>query len=151
MKKQSASWWAEGTMTSMPNSITIKDLSQLYYLNREIERDKRRLAELETAAQSCTAKITGMPSGGGAGDKIGRYAAEIADLREIISLNIHRCWYELSRLNRYIASIDDSLTRQIFTLRFVNGLPWQQVAWSIGGDNTADGVRKVVARYVQNH
>ena len=135
----------------MANSINIKELSQLYYLNREIERDKRRLAELEVGAQYCTAKITGMPHGSGVSDKIGNFAAEIADLRGIIDANISRCWYELNRLNRYIAVIDDSLTRQIFTLRFVNGLPWQQVACSIGGDNTADGVRKVVTRYVESH
>ena len=93
--------------------MTIKELSKLYYLNREIERDKRRLAELETGAQSCTAKITGMPYGSGVSDKIGNYAADIADLRGIIDANISRCWCELNRLNRYIAGIDDSLTRQI--------------------------------------
>jgi hypothetical protein len=132
----------------MSKNVTIKDLSQLYYLNREIERDKRRLAELENAAQSCTAKITGMPHGSGTGDKIGLYAAEIADLRGIIELNLQKCWYELNRLNRYISSIDDSLTRQIFTLRFVNGLPWQQVAYSVGGNNTADSVKKICYRYL---
>lgn len=131
--------------------MTINELSQLYYLNREIERDKRRLAELETAAQSDTAKITGMPHGSGADDKIGRYAAEIADLQGIITANIQRCWYELNRLNRYIAGVDDSLTRQILTLRFVNGLPWQQVACSIGGNNTAPGVKMACYRYVQGH
>ena len=131
--------------------MTIKELSQLYYLNREIERDKRRLAELETGAQSCTANITGMPHGSGLSDKIGNYAAEIADLRGIIDANISRCWYDLNRLKRYITGIDDSLTRQILTLRFVNGLSWVQVAYSIGGDNTPDGVRMIVTRYIKNH
>ena len=32
--------------------MTLKKLSQLYYLNREIEMDKRRLRELETMALS---------------------------------------------------------------------------------------------------
>lgn len=131
--------------------MTIKELSQLYWLNREIERDKQRLAELEASAESDTAKITGMPHGSGAGDKIGRYAADIADLRALIELNIRKCWYELNRLNRYIAGIDDSLIRQILTLRFVNGLSWQQVAMSIGGNNTADGVRMVAYRYIDVH
>lgn len=136
---------------SMSVYIGIKDLSQLYYLNREIEREKRRLAELETAAQSCTANITGMPHGSGVSDKIGGYAAEIADLKSLVELNIQKCWYELNRLNRYIAAIDDSLTRQVFTLRFVNGLPWQQVAMCIGGDNTAAGVKMICYRYVQSN
>ena len=30
--------------------MTLKELSQLYYLNREIEMDKRRLQELEVRA-----------------------------------------------------------------------------------------------------
>ena len=30
--------------------MTLKELSQLYYLNREIEMDKRRLQELEVKA-----------------------------------------------------------------------------------------------------
>ena len=131
--------------------MTVKELSQLYYLNREIERDKRRLSELEAAAQSSSAKITGMPHGSGADDKIGRCAAEIADLRGIIEANMQRCWYELNRLNRYIAMVEDSLTRQILTLRYINGLPWQQVACSIGGNNTADGVRMTVYRYLDTH
>lgn len=131
--------------------MTIKELSQLYYLNREIEKDKRRLAELESAATSETSKITGMPHGSGAGDKIGQYAADIADLRSLIELNLQKCWYELNRLNRYISTVDDSLTRQILTLRFVNGLPWRQVAFSIGGKNSADSVKQVCSRYIRNH
>lgn len=131
--------------------MTIKELSQLYYLNREIERDKRRLVELETAAQSCTVKITGMPHATGVSDKIGNMATEIAELKTLIELNIRKCGVELNRLNRYIYSIDDSLTRQVLTLRFVNGLPWQQVACSIGGDNNDESVKKICYRYLKNH
>lgn len=112
--------------------VTTKELSQLYWLNREIERDKERLRELESAAQPGAQKITGMPSGAGVSDKIGNYAAEIADLRGIIDANISRCFYELNRLNRYIASVDDSQMRLILSLRYVNGLSWQQVAFSMG-------------------
>lgn len=112
--------------------MTKKELSQLYWLNREIERDKERLRELESAAQPGAQKITGMPSGAGVADKIGNYAAEIADLKGIIDANISRCFYELNRLNRYIASVDDSQMRLILSLRYVNGLSWQQVAFSMG-------------------
>lgn len=111
--------------------VTIKELSQLYYLNKEIKLQKQKLAELETAAESCTAKVTGIPRGP-SGDRVSRYAAEIADLKSLIELNIQKCWYELNRLNRYIQSVDDSLMRQILTLRYVNGLTWQQVAFGIG-------------------
>ena len=64
--------------------MTLKELSQLYYLNREIEMDQRRLRELEAKALPGAQVITGMPHGTGVVDKVGEYAAEIADLRGII-------------------------------------------------------------------
>lgn len=131
--------------------MTLKELSQLYYLNREIEMDQRRLRELEARALPGAQVITGMPHGTGVADIVGRYAAEIADLRGIIEAKHQQCLYERSRLERYIADIDDSLLRQIFTYRFVNGLPWLQVAACIGGNNTADSVRVACNRYIEKH
>ena len=127
--------------------MTTKELSQLYHLNREIERDQKRLQELEAAASSCAINITGMPHAPGVTDKVGKYAAEIADLRGIIDANIKRCFYELNRLNRYIASIDDSHIRQIFSLRYVNGLTWQDVAYCVGCSE--DAVKKAHYRYLK--
>ena len=131
--------------------MTLKELSQLYYLNREIEMDQRRLRELEARALPGAQVIMGMPHGSGVADIVGRYAAEIADLRGIIEAKHQQCLYERSRLERYIADIDDSLLRQIFTYRFVNGLPWLQVAACIGGNNTADSVRVACNRYIEKH
>ncbi len=45
--------------------MTKKELSQLYYLKKEIKEQQRRIAELEVAATKCTANISGMPSGKG--------------------------------------------------------------------------------------
>ena len=42
--------------------MTLKELSQLYYLNREIEMDKKRLQELEIMAVSISPNLTLPPS-----------------------------------------------------------------------------------------
>lgn len=112
--------------------MTKQELSQLYYLNREIEHLKNRIVELECIATSSTSRITGMPHASGISDKVGKYAAEIADLKELLDLNLKKCFYELNRLNRYIETIEDSQVRLIMSLRYINGLSWQQVAFSIG-------------------
>ena len=130
--------------------MTLRELSQLFYLNREIEMDKRRLRELEAKALPEAQVITGTPHGAGVPDPVGKYALEIADLRGIIEAKRQKCLYERSRLERYIAGIDDSLTRQMFTYRFVNGLSWVQVAACIGG-NTPDGCRMAVKRYLERN
>lgn len=129
--------------------MTKQELSQLYYLNREIEQLKSRIVELECAATSSTSRITGLPHATGVSDKVGKYAAEIGDLKELLDLNLKKCFYELNRLNRYIESIEDSQIRMIITLRYVNGLSWRQIAFSIGGGNTEDGVKKLAYRYLK--
>lgn len=129
--------------------MTLKELSQLYWLNREIEQDKKRLEDLRLQSSIQAAKLTGMPRGGGVdGSSIDRYIAEIVDLEAIISAKLMQCMHERNRLERYIADIPDSLTRQIFTLRFINGLSWLQVAYHVGGENTADSVRMTCNRYI---
>jgi hypothetical protein len=132
-------------------SVTTQELSQLYYLNREIEHLKTRIEELECIATSSTSRITGMPHTTDISDKVGKYASEIADLKELLDLNLKKCFYELNRLNRYISSIQDSEIRLIITLRYINGLSWRQIAFSIGGGNTEDGVKKIVYRYLKKN
>ena len=112
--------------------MTKKELSQLYYLKKEIKEQQRRLAELEETATNCSAQITGLPSGRGISVKTGNYAAQIADLRALLDSNLKKCFDELNRLNRYIQSVDDSQMRTILRLRYIRGLTWQRIAFEIG-------------------
>lgn len=131
--------------------MTNKELSQLYYLNKEIKQLESKLMELETTAYKATPNLTGMPGSGKCSDKVGRYAAEIADLKALINLNIEKCWHEKRRLERYIQSIDDSLIRQIFQLRYIEGKKWEDVAASLGGNNTENSVKQIHSRYLRSH
>lgn len=126
--------------------MTAKELSQLYWLNREIEQEKQRLAELEAAATNTASKITGLPHVTGISDKTA-IAAEIADTRAVIKAKMDLCVVEYNRLNRYIASIDDSLMRQIMMLRYINGMTWNQVADHIGTNENA--VKKAHSRFLK--
>ena len=111
--------------------MTKKELSQLYWLNREIEEEKRKLAELTAAASGGVQNITGLPHVGG-GDKTGNRAILIAEQRDLIELKVKQSVIEYNRLNRYIASVEDAQMRMILSLRYVNGLSWQQVALHMG-------------------
>lgn len=120
--------------------MTKKELSQLYYLRKEIKEQQKRLSELEALATSCTAKITGLPNGNGVSDKIANYATEIADLKSLLDLNLKKCFYELNRLDRFISNVKDSEMRIILTLRYSQGLSWQQIAQNMGvlGDGSTE-------------
>lgn len=127
--------------------MTMKELSQLHWLNVEIDRDKQRLAELEARAASPGGpNMSGMPGGGGAGSNVEIAALEIVELKASIEAKIIRCATERARLIGYIDAVPDSRMREIMYLRFVDGLPWARVGVSMG--YTGDGVRKACKRYI---
>ena len=129
--------------------MTKKELSQLYYLKKEIKQQQRRIAELEAVATNCSTKITGLPSGKGISDKIGNYAAQIADLKALLDLNLKKCFYEFNRLNRYIEEVDEPLIKQIMIYRFENQMSWMQIEKAMGGKNRAESLRKKLYRYLK--
>lgn len=126
--------------------MTKKELSQLYYLNREITADKQKLSELESFSKGTTLKITGLPHINSISNKTA-IAAEIADIENEIEAKVSLSIIEYNRLNRYIATINDTLIRQIISLRFINGLTWRNIAQHIGGGNTESSVRKTMERF----
>ena len=130
--------------------MTLKELSQLYYLDREIELDRGRLAELR-ANLLCprSPNYDGMPRNPNPENALERCVAEIVDLEDVIRAKIEQRIYERARLERYISDIPDSLTRQIFTLRFIEGLTWEQIAAKTGGYNTAKNCSNICYRYIR--
>ncbi len=130
--------------------MTLKELSQLYHLNREIKMDQERLMQLRAKiASPGSPNNDGMPKSQSMDNRLERYIAEIVDLETIIQSKITQCIFEQKRLERYISEIPDSLTRQIFKLRFVDRESWTCIALAIGGGNTEESVRKRVYRHLK--
>lgn len=130
--------------------MTLKELSQLYYLDKEIELDRERLAELRTNLLCPRSPdYDGMPRNPNTENALERCVAEIVDLEDVIRAKIEQRIYERARLERYISDIPDSLTRQIFTLRFIEGLTWEDVAAKAGGNNTAKNCSNICYRYIR--
>ena len=105
--------------------MTKAELKQYIMLKRETER--------------CETKLGAIRERGCRGD----------ELYELVSNNRLRCMALLLKLQTFIYSIDDSLTRQIFELRYVKGMRWQGVAQALGGYYTADCVRIIHDRYLK--
>jgi len=158
--------------------MTVKALSQLYWLNREIEQDQSRLADLDNdikrdeeqlaaleikASSPSGPNYSGMPkSPNYGGSALENTVIKIIELKNIIdrkkslrsdcAMTIQAkqilCLTERNKLERYIADLPDSLLRMIFTLRFINGLTWGQVSEHIGVRTTEDSVKKMCYRYL---
>lgn len=130
--------------------MTRRELSQLYYLRREISSDRERLVKLEAAATSTSPSNGG---GGGSGTPTDRtsLAVEIASLKSLIYEKICREEKELLRLMNYISGVEDSLMRQILTARFVDNMSWVAIAVRVGGGNTPEMVRKRCYRFLRDN
>lgn len=130
--------------------MTKKDLSQLYYLKKEIEQQQNRLQKLEDIATNIgNSTSVGKIQNNETSDKIGKYAAEIADIKSLLELNIKKHFYELRSLERYIQSLEDSEIRIILTLRYIQCLSWQQIARSMGTAGDGSTERKKIDRYLK--
>ncbi len=131
--------------------MTLKELSQLYHLNREIDLGRDIIDSLRSRAEGLSQSLSGMPLNHTQESRLERYVAEIADLEAILDAKETQCIYERNRLIRWIEDIEDSLIRQVMMLRFVNGLSWQQVAASISNQYTDAYVSNLCYRYLREH
>lgn len=126
--------------------MTRKELSQIYYINKEIEMWER---ELENVTSLQSPKLDGLPRGSEAGDSTASKALQAAQISEIISGLLTKLQMKRKEIYDYIATIDDSLMRQIIMYRCISLCTWEEVAIYVGGGNSADSVRKLFVRFVR--
>lgn len=119
--------------------MTVRELSQLRYLKREIELERERLAKLKNRSGVSAPRLSGAPRSAANRDRVGEYACEIAYLEQLIKQNMKRAICELLRLQKFIYEIPDSETRQIFHYRYIKGKSWAAIAFILrhNDDSTA--------------
>ena len=119
--------------------MTKKELMQLFYLNREIMNDTEELVKLKIRCRTC-------------GDTEWGKAEEalILEREQEIVEKIKRCKALRKKINDFINSVDDSLTRQILYYRYGKCMTWKKVAHMTGGYNTEDNVRRIAERYLKS-
>ena len=128
-----------------------EELSQIYYLNREIKMWQKELERLECQSLLKGQQLSGMPSGGGNIDKVGDLAVKKTDIQLIIEGKLKEIQLQRERIIGYINSIEDSMMRQIVFYRNVSCMSWRQVAMEIGGDNTEEGIKKIYQRFLKKN
>lgn len=129
--------------------MTVRELSELQWLTREIEQIRQELAGLESAARQPAAPRTSAPVRTSRRDRMADYAAGTERIRVILTERSLAAQAERERLEAYISAVPDSLTRQIMVYHFVRGYSWGRTARAIGGGNTAEGVRTRVRRAIK--
>ncbi len=146
--------------------MTIKELSQLTDLENEIALLRKEIRALvkerienQYVSDGVLASSKELPyqqhtqivRGYSALPKGKKLAAKIGERKQKLSEELIRREDERLKLEQYIDSIPDSLTRQIFRLRFVEGEKWKDIPVKVGGGNSESAVRMIVDRYLQDN
>lgn len=130
--------------------MTLEELNILFQLKKQLETNAEMLESLRAAAGPSSPILTGMPHAPGVKDKVADLAIEIADLEERIRYLREEIHNQEQTIGAWIETIESDQTRMIFRLRFIRAFTWAQVAATIGGRNTEDGVKSVCYRYLES-
>lgn len=130
--------------------MTRERLSQIFYLEKEQKMWEEKLKELEAESLIKGREISGMPfnNTGETSDKVSSLIIRKQTFVEIIEEIQKKIGKQKEEIYEYINTIDDSLLRQIVVYRCISCMNWTQVANRIGGENTADSVRKIYERAI---
>lgn len=107
-----------------------KERFQLMKLNnycslvQEARELKKVIEELETKCEGTRVIITDMPKGGQPADNFSKLGDSVRKLKRLEE----QIGQEIDDIISYILSIEDSMTRQIFTQRYLKGRSWEEVS-----------------------
>lgn len=127
--------------------MTIKELSQLYYIEKLIERDTDAIRRIEERLTAISPVLSGMPHASGANDKIGNGVPELVDLKEKLQKSIQKADITRMEIRDGLESIEDARVKLACVYRFLDLMTWQGVADAMGDDSTEASIKMLVKRY----
>lgn len=129
--------------------MTVEELSQIYYVNKEIKSLQRELAELKQKNFYKPNIITDMPRGGEAKEQNLEYVNDILMIEDLINYSLRKLQYERKRVEEFLGTIEDAELRLIMRLRVVNNMKWEDIGREIGMERTT--VSKKFYKYFREH
>ncbi len=125
--------------------MTAKDLKELC---RSVDAGEQAIAMLERVERQLASlaglKTEGVPPAWLTARRMELYEMRLRAQNVVATSISHK-----AKLEKIIRSAPDAQLAQILEMRCKRHFSWQQIAWRLGGGNTADAVRKRTVRYLQ--
>ncbi len=128
--------------------MTLEDLNLHLDMVTDLAAARDRLQSMQSFLKA--QNMDGMPRGSGDSRKVEQLAVLISQQREDVERMERMVTRSEPRIRGWIDTIQDNRTRQIFSLRFLAGFAWADVAMIIGGKNTEEAVKAVCYRYLES-
>ena len=109
--------------------MTIKDLSQYYYISKNIEKRQRRLEELNSSILS-SSKISEIKvsSSNYGDDSTSRIGIKIAELKTLLEEDYKKLINEEIKINTFVNTIESEEIKFIIISRFIEFNTWDDIA-----------------------
>lgn len=109
--------------------MNIRDLSQYYYISKNIKKRKQRLEELNSSVIS-SSKLSEIKVDGSAprNDPTSRIGSQIAELKKLIENDYNRLLDEEIKMYNYINTISSEEIKYIVIARFIDFKTWDDIA-----------------------
>ena len=122
-----------------------KELSQYYYLKKEIKDIESRIAELGYGVGSI--KYTDEPKGK---TKVISIQEKISELKDLLIERRISALEAYLNIESFVGSIDVSEIRTIARYRFLDCLTWEQIAAKLGNGQDRTSISKKMRKYLSN-
>lgn len=119
--------------------MTIKEANAIYYINIEIKRIEKDIAELEASRSYYKpVNLDGMPRGSPGGFNVSEEYLEKHDrLDQMLNAKLRQLKQKQLEFETFLSSIDDSELRLIMRLRCINNMTWEEIGSEMGFHRTS--------------
>lgn len=128
--------------------MTLEILTRYYELEKKIREYEETARSLRAAAESTTSRLSDMPKSRYVDERLSRYIALIIECEKKIEMMRPVAESRRKKVTRYVNGIEDMFVKSVISLRFLEIMPWGDVAEAVGGGNTDDTVRMAVQRHM---
>lgn len=128
--------------------MTIEELKQYRKLTFTIRYWKNELSEMRRKSLVRSPEITGMPMGSNTPDPTAERAIAEAKIMSRIERLVAEQEAETERIMNWILTIEDPMIQTIMHARYIKTKSWAAVAYTVGGGNSPESVRKMHTRYL---
>lgn len=116
--------------------MTVEEINNIYYINKEIEQIQKELYDLKTKNFYKSNILTGMPKGNSERDIFSDYVEDIKTLEDMLHYNLKKLQIERKKMEEFLSSIEDVELRLIVRLRAVNNMKWEEIGAELGMERT---------------
>lgn len=127
--------------------MTLEELNLHWRLVTELNSARDRLQSMSSFLKAQS--LDGMPRSSGESRKVERLALLISEQAEKVSHMELMVSKSEEPIRAWIESIPDNRTEQVFSLRFLAGYEWAEVAAIVGGKNTEGSVKATCYRWLE--